>query len=392
MTVFLNSSGFLRVSREMSYRKSSSKKRKNKDSADAVPDPLDDTRIHPEDYDLAKQMALDALEFDQDDVEDDAHAAQLIGKLMEDPDNAKKLNVLNLDDFAATLFKTQQKEKRHTLDMIKQELLRPFGERRKEFILPDKWDILTMLTGETESTLQRGKIVSVSVVRVKSNFVAVRMDSGLDGVLAAKYLSNDGHAIPEQVVQKGQTIPAVIIAVYVDEFRVEFSARPMDIQTGDAHTRRIPLDECYDKVLMERNKDIADRKKRREVDQIRRIIKHPNFHNLNYKQAEELLSHQQRGDVVIRPSTKGPDHLAVTWKVDNGLYQHIGKPARTLLEYSRSPLFRCRGTQRRYHFAERGDAPRRGGQIPILGSRRVDCELRKSNGTQSGRANSARQV
>ncbi|KAG9012475.1 Transcription elongation factor spt6 [Tulasnella sp. 427] len=97
----------------------------------------------------------------------------------------------------------------------------------------------------------------------------------------------------------------------------------MDIQTGDAHTRRIPLDECYDKVLMERNKDIADRKKRREVDQIRRIIKHPNFHNLNYKQAEELLSHQQRGDVVIRPSTKGPDHLAVTWKVDNGLYQHI---------------------------------------------------------------------
>ncbi|KIO20227.1 hypothetical protein M407DRAFT_30136 [Tulasnella calospora MUT 4182] len=323
MTVFLNCSGFLRISRDMSYRKSSSKKRKNKDSTDAVPDPLDDTRIHPEDYDLAKQMALDALEIDQDDVEDDAHAAQLIGKLMEDPDNAKKLNVLNLDDFAATLFKTQGKEKRHTLDMIKQELLRPFGERRKEFLLPDKWDILTMLTGETESTLQRGKIVSVSVARVKSNFVAVRMDSGLDGVLAAKYLSNDGHAIPEQVVQKGQTIPAVIIAVYVDEFRVEFSARPMDIQTGDAHTRRIPLDECYDKVLMERNKDIADRKKRREVDQIRRIIKHPNFHNLNYKQAEELLSHQQRGDVVIRPSTKGPDHLAVTWKVDDGLYQHI---------------------------------------------------------------------
>ncbi|KAG8895581.1 Transcription elongation factor spt6, partial [Tulasnella sp. 403] len=72
--VFLNCAGFLRISREMSYRKSS-KKRNRKDALDSVPDPLDDTRIHPEDYDLAKQMALDALEIDQDDVDDDAQAA-----------------------------------------------------------------------------------------------------------------------------------------------------------------------------------------------------------------------------------------------------------------------------------------------------------------------------
>jgi transcription elongation factor SPT6 len=26
---------------------------------------------------------------------------------------------------------------------------------------------------------------------------------------------------------------------------------------------------------------------------------------------------------VIRPSSKGPDHLAVTWKVADGIYQHI---------------------------------------------------------------------
>jgi len=35
------------------------------------------------------------------------------------------------------------------------------------------------------------------------------------------------------------------------------------------------------------------------------------------------LDKQQRGDVVIRPSSKGSDHLAVTWKVDDQLYQHI---------------------------------------------------------------------
>lgn len=326
MTVFLNASGFLRVSREMSYRKSSSKKRnRTKDSTEAVSDPLDDTRIHPEDYDLAKQMALDALEIDQDDVDDEAHAAQLIAKLMDDPENVKKLDVLNLDDFAATLLKEHGKHKRYTVEMIKDELLRPFGEQRKEFLLPDKWDVLTMLTGETEDTLQRGKIVSVNVLRVKGAFVAVRMDSGLEGLLSAQYLSNDGTAPADQVVSKGQTIPAVIIAVYVEDFRVEFSARPMDIESGDASLRRVHPDEYYDTALKLRNKDLSDRKKRREVDQVRRIIKHPNFHNLNYKKAEEILATQQRGDVVIRPSTKGPDHLAVTWKVDDGLYQHIGE-------------------------------------------------------------------
>lgn len=30
----------------------------------------------------------------------------------------------------------------------------------------------------------------------------------------------------------------------------------------------------------------------------------------------------QRGDCVIRPSSR-EDHIAVTWKVDDGLYQHL---------------------------------------------------------------------
>ncbi|KIY51703.1 hypothetical protein FISHEDRAFT_19730, partial [Fistulina hepatica ATCC 64428] len=55
----------------------------------------------------------------------------------------------------------------------------------------------------------------------------------------------------------------------------------------------------------------------------RRVIKHPNFHNFSSSQAEAFLAKQQRGDVVIRPSSKGVNHLAVTWKVDDQLYQHI---------------------------------------------------------------------
>ena len=35
---------------------------------DDVQDPLDDTRIHPEDYELARKMATDALELDEEDT------------------------------------------------------------------------------------------------------------------------------------------------------------------------------------------------------------------------------------------------------------------------------------------------------------------------------------
>ena len=47
------------------------------------------------------------------------------------------------------------------------------------------------------------------------------------------------------------------------------------------------------------------RKKRAETDRTRQVVKHPNFHNFNATQAETFLEKQQRGDVVIRPSSKG---------------------------------------------------------------------------------------
>lgn len=30
-----------------------------------------------------------------------------------------------------------------------------------------------------------------------------------------------------------------------------------------------------------------------------------------------------QGDVIIRPSSKGENHLTVTWKVNDGIYQHV---------------------------------------------------------------------
>ena len=146
-------------------------------------------------------------------------------------------------------------------------------------------------------------------------------------MINAHYLTDQG-APARGVVTKGQVLQGVIIDIKLglqdNQFLVKLSSRPHDMSTGDADFRLVLPDVHWNTSRADRDTELLARKRRAEVDKTRRVIKHPNFHNLNSAQAEAYLEKQQRGDVVIRPSSKGIDHLAMTWKVDNNFYQHIG--------------------------------------------------------------------
>lgn len=320
--IFLNASGFLRVIQDRDPK--SGKYRPDDENA---PDPLDDTRIHPEDYELARKMATDALELDEEDIHDE-HPSQVVTAIMSDRDRERKLVELNLDEFAISLYEANNDQKRHTLNVIREELLHPFSEKRHRFKFPSEWEILTMLTGETPKTLGIGLIVTAQVFRIQGDSVVVRLDSGVEGTISADFLTETGEK-PHKVVKKGQTITCIVIDLTFrpenEELIVTLSCRPSDLAEGDRVFRRVQLDETWDEVRHKKDQDMLARKKRAETDRTRRVIKHPNFHNFNTAQAEAYLEKQQRGDVVIRPSSKGIDHLAVTWKVDDKLYQHIGQ-------------------------------------------------------------------
>merc|ERR1711881_6922 len=75
-------------------------------------------------------------------------------------------------------------------------------------------------------------------------------------------------------------------------------------------------EEAADKKQMEREREAKS-------GRAQRVIKHPLFKAFSTSQAQEFLGSQGRGDCVIRPSSKGLDHLAVTWKVSDNVYQHI---------------------------------------------------------------------
>lgn len=40
-------------------------------------------------------------------------------------------------------------------------------------------------------------------------------------------------------------------------------------------------------------------------------------------EAEKCMANMDQGEVIIRPSSKGADHLTITWKVADKIYQHI---------------------------------------------------------------------
>ncbi len=313
--VFLNAAGFLRI-----YQESTSRQSRRDD--ENVQDPLDSTRIHPADYELARKMATDALEMDEEDVQD-GHPSQVVTELMKDPTKEKRLAELNLDDFAISLYEVNHEQKRHTLNVLRAELLHPFSEQRNPWTPLSAWDVLTMLSTESEDTLTVGLIVPVQVNRVKEGVANVRLGSGIEGLVTQAFMSDDGSQLKVASAVNG-VILDVKLDLEADQFLVELSTRRTDMIEGDSNFRRIRPDPHWDAAQNEKDLDILARKKRAETAGGRRIIKHPNFHNFNTAQAEAYLEKQQRGDVVIRPSSKGNDHLAVTWKVDHKLYQHIG--------------------------------------------------------------------
>lgn len=320
--IFINGAGFLKISQD-DYE-DTGKGGKSYD-ANRRQDPLDATRIHPEDYDLARKMASGALDLDEEDVVNQ-HPSAAVAELMQDPNIQQQLGSLGLDEFAQNLLESNEDKKRHTLDVIHDELLSPFGELRPDFSLMGDWEVLTMLTGETRRTLVPGRILTVTVARIRKDQVDVRFDSGLEGSILAQYLTDNG-ADPNSILKLRQSIQAVIIEVKIrpgPRVQSSLAARPDAIQQADRE-RAKRFDDYYNQEAARQAQELQERKQRSEANRTRRVIKHPAFKNFNSKEAENYLAPLQHGDAVIRPSSKGPDHLAVTWKVADGVFQHIGK-------------------------------------------------------------------
>jgi transcription elongation factor SPT6 len=313
--IFVNVAGFLRI-RQDDLDADLGRDAENSED----PDVLDDTRIHPEDYDVARKMAADAMDYDEEDLEGAAPSKAVTDLLADD---TAKLNDLALDEFAAELTKVLNAPKRFVLYKIREELQRPFGEKRVAWFAPNAEERFTMWTGETRKTLDVGLIIPVRVLRVSQDeSVLVRLDCGIDGIVGQEYRT-EGAVLTR--LTPGQTLQAMVMKVDYDALRVELTTRESLLEAGDTGRRQVPTDAWFDTAAAQADSQIAVKSQQKNAGgRAKRVIKHPNFQDISAGKAEEFLAGMQRGDCVIRPSSR-EDHLAVTWKVDEGLYQHLGE-------------------------------------------------------------------
>ena len=312
--VYRNAASFLRVS-------SSSVKSQRV----ATHDVLDNTRIHPEDYELARKMATDALEIEEEAIDDEDHLSQYVEEIIKEP---AKLNDLLLEDYAKELEKRSGIKKHITLQDIRNELQKPFVDPRPPFEMPTADEKFRWLSLETDFSLHPGLILPVTVIRVHDRSVGCRLDSGLYGMISLREMVDGGNPIPHhpsQLFHENQVIQCRVLAVHTDRFSVDLSVRPSEL---DPMNRRWEIalrkDRYYDWDLDRHEKQEEKNRQAQQKDlYVSRMIHHPLFKNMTFKMAEEYLEDKQPGDLVIRPSSKGPHHLTLSWKVADHLIQHM---------------------------------------------------------------------
>lgn len=291
------------------------------DATNPSSDPLDNTRVHPEDYELGRKMAADALELDEEDVkaETDENGPGAIVRKLFKQDEQERVNELVLDEYADQLLKNFNQRKRATLEAISAELQAPYEELRRAFALLSQSEIFTIFTGETKASLCEGMIVPVIVRLVRDDFALVKLDCGIEGRVEVHEVTS--RASVKDVLSTGQTAQAKILELNHKDFMVKLSMREDALRIPYKRPINYGRD-GWDYALEAKDKEEL-REKDKATGRTQRVIKHPNFKPFNSVQAEEYLGSQPLGEVIVRPSSKGNDHLAITWKVADGVYQHI---------------------------------------------------------------------
>lgn len=293
------------------------------ENADPDADPLDNTRVHPEDYDIARKMAADALELDEEDIKaetDENGQGAIVRKLFRE-EAQDRVNDLILEEYAEQLERNLNQRKRATLETIRAELQQPYEELRKQFVYLSTENVFTMLTGETSESLTEGMVVPVSLKRIADDHIDGKLDCGMDALVPEMEMT-DRYDLPVRALYSlHQTLPAKILYLNRKGITCNVSLREAQVSKPQRKQREYMPGE-WDERLEQQDREALQEKTQSGVRAMR-VIKHPLFRPFNSMQAVEFLGTQSPGDAVIRPSSKGPDHLAVTWKVTDGVYQHI---------------------------------------------------------------------
>ncbi|KAF3790785.1 Transcription elongation factor [Nymphaea thermarum] len=310
--VFMNAAGFLRV------RGSGQAALGNH-----VLDLLDDTRIHPESYDLARKMAKDVYAEDvgQDINDLDEDAQEMAIEQVRGSVNLKRLDI---DAYSGSIELHLGTSKRETLYDIKMELLHGFTDWRAPYSEPTQDEEFYMISGETPETLAEGRLVQATVRRVQGQRIFCELESGLMGLISKEDFSDERDFELTERVAEGSIVTCKIKFIRKDRHQVILTCKGSDLRNNRLQSKQ-PKDPYYAEDESSLQNDLEKARKEKELAKKSfkpRMIVHPRFQNVTADEAISFLADKEAGESIIRPSSRGPQYLTLTLKVHDGVYAH----------------------------------------------------------------------
>mmetsp|Transcript_1566 Transcript_1566/g.5360 ORF Transcript_1566/g.5360 Transcript_1566/m.5360 type:complete len:1419 (+) Transcript_1566:173-4429(+) len=289
--------------------------------------PLDHTRIHPDDYKYAVELSVNALaphgikEVFMPDTEKGEQV--MIRRAMAD---GKKLSELkNISVFAKEIeIGRQQGRKLNTLYDIREELRSPFEDSRESWMPLTTEAVFFSLTGESADYFKIGAPVQCKVQKIGRD-VQCTLDCGISATIRREDVSDLQVHNLEEHVTVGQLLTARIKDINFEEFHVELVSKSSTFsnESYEMYEHKYCTDLFYSKVQGKTGTFVNMQLPKKASSFVKRNINHPLFHNVSMVEAFKILESSGVGDIVIRPSSKGTTHLTLTCKFYDQVYSHV---------------------------------------------------------------------
>lgn len=311
--VYVNCAGFLRIPRRHFISQDASRI-----------EILDNTLIHPEEYDFPRKMAADALDEEvvaYDGEDGGRRASEYVEELLT-TDSAYKLDALELDDFAQWMRETKHVEKLKALEQIRRQLQQFDVDQRPVFRPARPEQVFQMLTGESCVVYRTGRKVSGSVSKVLDSGVSVRLNRGLFGFIPSRYLPRD--VDPHTRFQVGMPVEAWVQFLDVEKFSVTLTLEEADQRGGHALDRKLsgyvePDMQFWNRELEKAHESQQRAERELAIRQTVRPVRHPFFRDLpDFPSSAGFLMENPQMPYIIRSA--GEEHNAnsgfvITWRI-----------------------------------------------------------------------------
>lgn len=274
--VFINAVGFLRVRRGGLAASSSQ-----------FIDLLDDTRIHPESYTLAQELAKDLyLEDVQDGIIDDEDMLEIAVSHLRDKPNLRSLKV---QEYAKS---KNRENKTETLNDIRLELLQGFQDRRRQYVEASQDEEFYMISGGNDDMLAEGRIVQATIRRVQPERAICVVECGLTGMLCREDYTSNWKEVEDltEKLKEGDVLTCRIKSVVKDRFQVFLNCKESEMKSNRYQSSR-EMDPYYheDRSSLQRDQEKACKEKELAKRHFKpRMIVHPCFQNITADEAMEV--------------------------------------------------------------------------------------------------------